>query len=879
MNLVIVESPAKAKTINKYLGSDYEVLASYGHVRDLPSKDGSVLPDDDFSMHWEADAKGAKRLSEIAEAAKRADRVILATDPDREGEAISWHVLEVLNKKKALKDTHVERVTFNAITKSAVLEAMANPRQLDMELVEAYLARRALDYLVGFTLSPVLWRKLPGARSAGRVQSVALRIVVDREMDIEKFKPQEYWSIEADLNADSPPFTARLVKHAGKRVQRLDIKDEATASAARAAINAGDFTINSVEKKPVRRNPSPPFTTSTLQQEASRKLGFTAQRTMQAAQKLYEGVDETGGLITYMRTDGVSVSPEGLAQAREVIGKEYGPAYVPSEPRFYKVKAKNAQEAHEAIRPTNIARLPDSVRLDSDLQRLYELIWKRMVASQMEAARLDRTTVEIETPDGQTGLRATGQVVTFDGFLAVYEEGRDEKQKGAEGDEGEDDTSRLPALKEGAKAKVDAIRTDQHFTEPPPRYSEATLVKKLEELGIGRPSTYASTLSTLRDREYVRVDKNRFYPEDKGRLVTAFLEQFFSKWVEYDFTAALETRLDEVSAGDLNWKVLLREFWQDFHAATQAAGELRTTAILDALNESLGAHIFPDKGDGVDPRECPLCHEGQLSLKTSRFGAFIGCSRYPECKYTRPVASPSAEDGSAESGDRELGIDPASGQPVQLKIGRFGPYVEITPPEGEKPKRSSLPKGWSPASLDLDRALRLLALPREVGVHPEDGKMITAGLGRYGPFVLHAGTYANVSDIDEVFEVGLNRAVALLAEKRAGRPGRGSATAPLKDLGAHPETGEPIHVMAGRFGPYVKSGKINATLPKGTAPEDLTLEDALPLLAAKAGAAPKKKAPAAKKAATPKKAAAPKKETAKKPAAKKTTAKKAKAEE
>jgi DNA topoisomerase-1 len=868
MNLVIVESPAKAKTINKYLGSGYEVLASYGHVRDLPSKDGSVLPDDDFSMHWEADAKGAKRLSEIAEAAKRADRVILATDPDREGEAISWHVLEVLNKKKVLKDTHVERVTFNAITKSAVLDAMANPRQIDMELVEAYLARRALDYLVGFTLSPVLWRKLPGARSAGRVQSVALRIVVDREMEIEKFKAQEYWSIEADLNADSPPFTARLVKHEGKRVQRLDIKDEATAAAARAAIDAGDFTINSVEKKPIRRNPAPPFTTSTLQQEASRKLGFSAQRTMQAAQKLYEGVDETGGLITYMRTDGVQTTPEGIAQAREVISQQFGPAFVPQEPRYYKTKAKNAQEAHEAIRPTNIARHPDSVRLESDLQRLYELIWKRMVASQMEAARLDRTTVDIETADGQTALRATGQVVTFDGFMAVYEEGRDEKQKGAEEDES-DDTSRLPALKEGAKAKVDAIRTDQHFTEPPPRYSEATLVKKLEELGIGRPSTYASTLSTLRDREYVRVDKNRFYPEDKGRLVTAFLEQFFKKWVEYDFTAALETQLDEVSAGQLDWKVLLRAFWQDFHAATQAAGELRTTAILDALNESLGAHIFPDKGDGTDPRECPLCHQGQLSLKTSRFGAFIGCERYPDCKYTRPVASPAGEDGAAESGDRELGVDPETGQPVQLKIGRFGPYVEITPPEGEKPKRSSLPKGWSPASLSLDQALRLLALPREVGEHPEDGKMITAGLGRYGPFVLHAGTYANVSDIDEVFEVGLNRAVALLAEKRAGRPGRGAATAPLKDLGAHPETGEPIHVMAGRFGPYVKSGKINATLPKGLAPEDLTVEDALPLLAAKAGAAPKKKAPAAKKAAAPKKAAA------KKPAAKKAPAKKA----
>ncbi|WP_433933957.1 type I DNA topoisomerase [Brevundimonas diminuta] len=871
MNLVIVESPAKAKTINKYLGSDYKVLASYGHVRDLPSKDGSVLPDDDFAMHWEVDAKASKRLSEIAEAAKAADRVILATDPDREGEAISWHVLEILNKKKALKDTDVQRVTFNAITKSAVLEAMANPRQLDMELVDAYLARRALDYLVGFNLSPVLWRKLPGARSAGRVQSVALRIVVDREMEIEKFKAQEYWSVEADLIADSPPFTARLVKHDGKRVQRLDIVSEAMAMAAREAVHSGDFTIKSVEKKPAKRSPAPPFTTSTLQQEAARKLGFTAQRTMQAAQKLYEGVDDTGGLITYMRTDGVYVTPEGIAQAREAIGQRFGPAYVPAEPRYYKTKAKNAQEAHEAIRPTNILRSPDTLRLENDLQRLYELIWKRMIASQMESARLDRTTVEIETPDGQTGLRATGQVVVFDGFIAAYEEGRDEKQKGAEDEE--DEGGRLPALKEGAKAKVEAIRTDQHFTEPPPRFSEATLVKKLEELGIGRPSTYASILTTLRDREYVRMDKNRFYPEDKGRLVTAFLEQFFAKWVEYDFTAALETQLDEVSAGDLDWKTLLRRFWQDFHAATQAAGELRTTAILDHLNEALGPHIFPDKGDGSNPRECPVCHEGQLSLKTSRFGAFIGCSRYPECKYTRPVASPDAADGGAESGDRELGVDPATGQPVHLKIGRFGPYVETTPPDADKPKRSSLPKGWSPASIDLEKALRLLSLPRDVGPHPEDGKMITASLGRYGPFVAHAGTYANVADIEEVFDVGLNRAVALLAEKRAGRAGRASAAAPLKELGAHPETGEAVQVMAGRYGPYVKSGKINATLPKGTAPEDMTMEAALPLLAAKAGAAPKKKAPAKKAAA--KKPAAKKEFAAKKPAAKKAPAKKA----
>ncbi|HYD26066.1 type I DNA topoisomerase [Brevundimonas sp.] len=876
MNLVVVESPAKAKTINKYLGPDFHVLASYGHVRDLPSKDGSVLPDDDFAMSWEIDAKASKRMSEIAEAAKKADRVILATDPDREGEAISWHVLEILTKKKALKDTPVERVTFNAITKPAVLEAMANPRQLDMELVEAYLARRALDYLVGFTLSPVLWRKLPGARSAGRVQSVALRIVVDREMEIERFKAQEYWSVEADLTADSPPFTTRLVKHAGKRVQRLDIVSEAMATAARDAINAGSFTIRSIEKKPVRRAPAPPFMTSTLQQEAARKLGFTAQRTMQAAQKLYEGVDDQGGLITYMRTDGLSVSPEGIAQAREIIGSRFGPAYVPEQPRYYKTKAKNAQEAHEAIRPTNLARAPETLRLESDLARLYELIWKRMVASQMESARLDRTTVEVETPDGQTGLRATGQVVAFDGFMAVYEEGRDDKPK--DGAEDEDDTTRLPALKEGAAAKVEAIRTEQHFTEPPPRYSEATLVKKLEELGIGRPSTYASILTTLRDREYVRADKGRFYPEDKGRLVTAFLEQFFRKWVEYDFTAALETRLDEVSAGELNWKVLLREFWSDFHTATSAAGELRTTAILDALNESLGPHIFPQKEDGSDPRECPLCHQGQLSLKTSRFGAFIGCSRYPDCKYTRPVASPDAAEGGAEGGDRELGVDPATGQPVNLKIGRFGPYVETTPPGEEKPKRSSLPKGWSPASLTLEQALRLLALPREVGLHPEDGKPITAGLGRYGPFVQHAGTYANVADIDEVFEIGLNRAVVLLAEKRAGKfAGRGAAAAPLKDLGTHPETGEPIHVMAGRFGPYVKSGKINATLPKGMAPEDLTLEDALPLLAARAAAAPSRgrKTPAKKAAASKPaaKKAAPKKAAPKKAAAKKAPAK------
>jgi len=867
MNLVVVESPAKAKTINKYLGPDFTVLASYGHVRDLPSKDGSVLPDEDFAMSWEVDARASKRMSEIAEAAKKADRVILATDPDREGEAISWHVLEILTKKKALKDTAVERVTFNAITRSAVLEAMANPRQLDMELVEAYLARRALDYLVGFTLSPVLWRKLPGARSAGRVQSVALRIVVDREMEIEAFRPQEYWSVEADLAADSPPFTTRLVKHAGKRVQRLDITSEAMAGAARDAIKAGSFTIKSIEKKPVKRSPSPPFTTSTLQQEAARKLGFTAQRTMQAAQKLYEGVDDTGGLITYMRTDGLSVSPEGIAQAREVIADRFGPAYVPEQPRYYKTKVKNAQEAHEAIRPTNLTRHPDSLRLEGDLSRLYELIWKRMIASQMESARLDRTTVDVETPDGQTGLRATGQIVAFDGFIAVYEEGRDDKPK--DGVDDEDDTTRLPALREGAVAKVEAIRTDQHFTEPPPRFSEATLVKKLEELGIGRPSTYASILTTLRDREYVRMDKNRFIPEDNGRLVTAFLEQFFTRWVQYDFTAALETRLDEVSAGDLDWKVVLRDFWSQLKPATDAVTARQ--GVIDELDTAIGPFLFPDQGDGTDARLCPLCKQGRLHLKASfkMKSSFIGCSNYPECRYTRGFG---AATGVEDGGDRDLGVDPVTGAPVALKIGRFGPYVETAVAGEEKPKRSSLPKGWSPATLALEQALRLLALPREVGIHPEDGKPISAGLGRYGPFVLHAGTYANVADIDEVFDIGLNRAVVLLAEKRAGKfAGRGAATAPLKDLGAHPESGEPVHVMAGRFGPYVKSGKINATLPKGTAPEDMTMEIALPLLAARAAAAPAKgkKAPAAKKAApkaAAKKPAAKKKAPAKKPA-------------
>ena len=874
MNVVVVESPAKAKTINKYLGSDYIVLASYGHVRDLPSKDGSVRPDDDFSMSWEVDGKAQKRLSDIAAAMKGADRLILATDPDREGEAISWHVLEVLKQKRVLKGATIQRVVFNAITKAAVTDAMKSPRDVDMELVDAYLARRALDYLVGFTLSPVLWRKLPGAKSAGRVQSVALRLVVDREAEIEAFRAREYWTVEADVSAGSDPFLARLAKLDGKRLDKFALTHADEAEDARRAVEGGQFKVVSVEKKPGRRNPAPPFTTSTLQQEAARKLGFSAQRTMQAAQKLYEGVDENGGLITYMRTDGVASAPEAIEEARRVIGERYGAAYVPEKARHYSVKAKNAQEAHEAIRPTSLARRPDQLRLDGDLGRLYELVWKRMMASQMEAARIERTTIDLETADGRTGLRASGQVVQFDGYLAVYEEGRDEVAKGS-ADEAEDDSRRLPAVAEGAQGKVHAARADQHFTEPPPRYSEASLVKKMEELGIGRPSTYASILAVLRDREYVRMDKNRFVPEDKGRLVTAFLEQFFRRYVEYDFTAALEEKLDLVSSGDLDWKALLREFWTDFHAAVGELGDVRVGQVLEALNEALAPQIFPDKGDGSDPRACPTCGTGRLSLKTGKFGAFIGCSNYPDCRFTRPLASPEGGEESAEAGDRELGLDPETGLPVMLKIGRFGPYVEEAGGEGEKPKRSSLPKGWEPATLTLGQALRLLSLPREVGVDPEDGQPILAGLGRYGPYVQHGKTYANLADIDEVFEVGLNRAATLLAEKRAGggRPQRGQAAA-LKELGAHPATGEPIKVLSGRYGPYVASGGVNANVPRGTDPQAVTLEQAVALLAEREAKGGGKK-PARKTAAkadaggATKKAPAKKKAAAKKPAAKK----------
>ena len=871
MQVVVVESPSKAKTINKYLGSGFKVLASYGHIRDLPSKDGSVDPDNDFKMIWELDAGSKKRVNEIASAVKGAERLVLATDPDREGEAISWHLIEALADKKALKDVRIDRVAFNAITKAAVQEAMAHPRQIDEALVDAYLARRALDYLVGFTLSPVLWRKLPGSRSAGRVQSVALRLICERELEIETFIPQEYWTVAAQAtSAGSAPFEARLVIHQGEKLKKFSLPDEASATAAKKAVEAASFTVDSVEAKPAKRNPPPPFTTSTLQQEAARKLGFNAQRTMRTAQRLYEGVDiggETTGLITYMRTDGVDMAPEAISNARKTIGAQFGDKYVPEKPRMYKSKAKNAQEAHECIRPTSFGRAPGKIRgLGDDEQRLYELIWKRAMACQMAEARLENTTIDLLSSDKKTGLRATGSVILFDGFLTLYEEGKDDP-------ENEDGSGVLPKLKAGEKANASDVKADQHFTQPPPRFSEASLVKRLEELGIGRPSTYASILTVLRDRGYVNMDKNRFIPDSKGRIVTAFLENYFKKYVEYDFTADLEETLDEISAGEADWKAFLRNFWSEFHAAVEDIGELRISEVLDALNESLGPLIFPKKEDGSDPRACPSCENGQLSLKTGRFGAFIGCSNYPDCNYTRQLSALGDGEDGAESADKLLGVDPDTNLDVWFKVGRFGPYVQLGEQEKgskEKPKRSSIPKGWDASTVDLEKALMLLSLPRPVGPHPEDGELIEAGLGRYGPFVKHGKIYANLPSVDDVFEIGLNHAVTLIEEKKKNPRARRQAKA-LKELGAHPDTGEPVNVLDGRYGPYVKHEKTNATIPNGIEPENVTLEQALEWIAEREKKAPRKKKKATKKKATKKKAT--KKAVAKK-ATKKTAKKK-----
>ncbi|OOO25324.1 MULTISPECIES: type I DNA topoisomerase [Agrobacterium] len=835
MNVVVVESPAKAKTINKYLGSGYKVLASFGHVRDLPAKDGSVLPDQDFEMSWEVDSASAKRMKDIADAVKSSDGLILATDPDREGEAISWHVLDLLKKKRVLGDKPVKRVVFNAITKKAVLDAMANPRDIDVPLVDAYLARRALDYLVGFNLSPVLWRKLPGARSAGRVQSVALRLVCDRESEIERFVSEEYWNISALLKTPrGDEFEAKLVSADGKRLQSRSIKTGDDANRLKALLEGASYVVESVEAKPVKRNPGPPFTTSTLQQAASSRMGFSASRTMQVAQKLYEGIDiggETVGLITYMRTDGVQMAPEAIDAARRAIGEQFGGRYVPEKARFYSTKAKNAQEAHEAIRPTDFNRTPDQVKryLDPDQLRLYDLIWKRGIASQMASAEIERTTVEILASNGseKAGLRAVGSVIRFDGFIAAY---TDQKEDGEQSDDG-DDEGRLPPINERENLAKQKINASQHFTEPPPRYSEASLIKKMEELGIGRPSTYAATLKTLSDREYIVVDKRKLVPHSRGRLVTAFLESFFTKYVEYDFTAALEEKLDRISAGELDWKQVLRDFWKDFFAQIEDTKELRVTNVLDALNEVLAPLVFPKREDGSDPRICQVCGTGNLSLKLGKYGAFVGCSNYPECNYTRQLTSDGSEAEAAASNEpKALGADPMTGEELTLRSGRFGPYIQRG--DGKEAKRSSLPKGWKPEDIDHEKALALINLPRDIGKHPETGKMISAGLGRYGPFLLHDGSYANLESIEDVFSIGLNRAVTVIAEKQSKGPGRGRSGTPaaLKELGDHPDGGA-ITVRDGRYGAYVNWGKVNATIPKGQDPASVTLDEALVLIA------------------------------------------------
>lgn len=888
-DVVVVESPAKAKTINKYLGGGYTVLASFGHVRDLPPKDGSVRPDQDFAMDWEADSRGEKQIAAIAAALKGARRLYLATDPDREGEAISWHVRAMLEARRALKGVEVHRITFNEITKNAIRTAMAHPRDLDQSLIEAYLARRALDYLVGFTLSPVLWRKLPGSRSAGRVQSVALRLICEREAEIEAFRAREYWTVEADFTTPrGDPFTARLTHLDGRRLDQFDLGDEAAALAAKAAVAKGGFTIAAVEKKRVKRNPPPPFTTSTLQQEASRKLGFGAQQTMRLAQQLYEGVEiggEAVGLITYMRTDGVQMAAEAIAAIRDHVRASFGPDYVPARPREYQTKAKNAQEAHEAIRPTDITLTPEraAAHLTAEQRRLYDLVWKRAAAAQMQSAELDQVGVEIAA--GATRLRATGSTIAFDGFLKLYREDQDEAEDQEEG-------RILPPMAEGERPGLGAVRADQHFTQPPPRYSEASLVKKMEELGIGRPSTYASILSVLQERTYVRLEKRRFIPEDRGRLVTAFLVSFFNRYVDTGFTAALEEQLDDVSGGRVGWQAVMRAFWEAFSAAVEETRDLKISDVIDALDRDLGPHFFPPRADGGDPRACPACTTGRLGLRLGRHGSFIGCSNYPACRYTRKLAIESGEgDGETlREGMRLLGQHPETGEDITVRRGPYGLYVqqgeapEVAKAEGGKaegaktkdpkskvrPKRASLPRGMDGEQITLDQALGLLSLPRRIGPHPETGEPIEAGLGRFGPYIRMGGVYASLDRDDDVLAVGLNRAVDLLARKLAS----------VRNLGPHPKDAAPMTVRKGRFGPYVQHGQTVANLPRGVALEEVTAEQAVALLAEKGkvlrprGKGVAKGTTKGTAKGTAKGAVAPASPAAKKPAVKKSAAKK-----
>ena len=850
-DVVVVESPAKAKTINKYLGGNFTVLASFGHVRDLPPKDGSVRPEQGFAMDWAADERGNRQVGAIAKALKGADRLWLATDPDREGEAISWHVRAMLEEKKALKGVEVQRITFNEITKTAVQYAMQHPRDLDQPLIEAYLARRALDYLVGFTLSPVLWRKLPGSRSAGRVQSVALRLVCEREAEIEAFRPREYWTVEAHFTTPAgAPFTARLTHLDGRKLDQFDLNTAEQAAAAKRTVEAGRFSVASVERRRVKRNPQPPFTTSSFQMDASRKLGLGAQAAMRVAQQLYEGVElggETVGLISYMRTDGVQMAKEAIAAIRHHVGEAYGPDYLPGAPREYSTKAKNAQEAHEAIRPTDVARTPGEMAryLNDEQRRVYELIWKRAVASQMQSAELDQVTVDVAS--GGTRLRATGSIVAFDGFLKLYREATDEAPEG----DSRDESRMLPPMNERDPLRRDQVTAEQHFTQPPPRFSEASLVKRMEELGIGRPSTYASILSVLRDRNYVRMESRRFVPEDRGRLVTAFLTSFFQRYVDTGFTAGLEEQLDDISDGRLDWRAVMEAFWRDFSNAVEQTRELKISDVIDALDQDLGEHFFPAREDGTDPRVCASCGTGRLGLKLGRHGSFIGCSNYPDCQYTRRLVVDGGDTADTlKEGMRELGHHPDTGEDITVRRGPYGVYVQQGAPDPAdkkaKPRRTSLPRGIEGDSITLEQALGLLSLPRPIGRHPVTGEVMEAGIGRFGPYIRMGSIYASLDRDDDVLTVGANRAVDALQKKLES----------VRTIGPHPKTGESMLVKKGRFGPYVQSGLLVANLPRGLAMEDVTAEGAAALLAEKGkplkpkpGARkPAKKAPAAKDA-------------------------------
>ncbi len=843
MNLVIVESPAKAKTINKYLGDNYKVLASYGHIRDLPSKNGSVNPDQDFKMEWEVDSFSKKYLKEITDAAKDSSKIILATDPDREGEAIAWHVKEYLNEKKLLKDKEIERVVFNEITKKAVIQGIENPRQIEPLLVDAYMARRALDYLVGFNISPILWTKLPGSKSAGRVQSVALKLITEREHAIESFKPEEFWTLSIKFaDTANQNFTASISQLDNNKIEKFSFRNKEEINKAISSINKKKFSITDISSKIVNRNPSGPFTTSTLQQTASSRLGFGASRTMQIAQKLYQGIEmegETIGLITYMRTDGTNLSKDAVTSFRNYIQKEIGNEYLPKDVLNYSgKKAKNAQEAHEAIRPTDIIRTPESVKkyLSTDQNKLYDLIWSRALSSQMESAKFDRNTITITSDNNDTICKASGSVLKFDGFLKIY----NNQSK-------DDDENILPNVSKGP-INIEALIDEQHYTQPPPRYSEASLVKKLEELGIGRPSTYASIISTIANRGYAEILNKRFFPTDRGKLISAFLEKLFSKYVDYNFTAGLEDQLDEITTGKESWIKVLELFWKDFNNNVSEVKEKRTREVLDLLNDSLGELIFDKDNEGNVVRKCQLCSSGTLSLKNSfRGGAFIGCSNYPECKFTRPLSKAKAAAQAQLAEPKFIGKH-ENGNDIYLKNGRFGPYLqyEKIPSDIEVEKISkkkkktkklksdvnellknvSIPKGLELESINLEKAQFLCSLPKSLGINPDNQKEITLNVGRFGPYLKCENKSARIENVEEIFSIGLNRAITLIAEAKPGR----MSSSMIKDLGEHPEDKKPVRVMKGQYGPYIKYKSLNATIPEEKDPTELTMEEALILI-------------------------------------------------